>query len=112
MAYRFRIAPEALDDADRVFAWLAKRSPRKARQWYTGLFDAIETLKVHPHRCSLAPESDAFQQEIRQLFYGKRRSVYRILFTIRGDEIHVFRIRHGAQAFLEPGEPSNGGSEA
>jgi hypothetical protein len=45
------------------------------------------------------------------LFYGKRRGVYRILFAIRGDVVHVLTVRHSAQrgltgnqAWDEPGE--------
>jgi plasmid stabilization system protein ParE len=104
MAYRFNFAPRAVEDAETAYAWIARKSPRQAANWYIKLFEAIETLKLNPARCSLAPESEVFPEEIRQLLYGKRQNVYRILFAIRGDVIHILRIRHGAMRFLNPGE--------
>ncbi|HZW33521.1 MAG TPA: hypothetical protein VFF52_22570 [Isosphaeraceae bacterium] len=37
---------------------------------------------------------------MRVLLYGKRRGVYRVLFTIRGDTVHVLTVRHSAQRSL------------
>jgi hypothetical protein len=54
-----------------------------------------------PRACSLAPESDYFGREIRQLLYGKRQHKYRILFEIREQTVVVLRVRHGAQRPLE-----------
>jgi plasmid stabilization system protein ParE len=50
----------------------------------------------------LAPESDAFEMEIRQHFYGKRQHRYRILFTIEGKTVYVLRVLHGARRALNP----------
>lgn len=102
MEYRFRFAPQAVADAEEAYGWIAQQSPVRAARWYTKLFEAIETLKTNPSRCSLAPESDAFDEEIRQLLYGKRRGTYRILFTVRGHVVHVFRILHGSRQSLKP----------
>jgi plasmid stabilization system protein ParE len=57
-------------------------------------------LDQFPARCSLAPENEHFTQEIRQLLHGPRNDVYRILFTIQGDTVHVLHVRHGAQQHL------------
>ncbi len=53
-----------------------------------------------PARSSLAFENEYFDEEIRQLLYGKRGRLYRILFTIRDDEVYVLFVRHSAQAPL------------
>ena len=37
----------------------------------------------------LAPEDDEFSQEIRQMVVGR----YRVLFTIKGREVHVLHVR-------------------
>jgi hypothetical protein len=66
--------------------------------------EAIDSLKENPERCPLAPEADAFEVAIRQLLYGKRAGIYRILFTVHGSVVRVHHIRHGAQKFLEPPE--------
>ena len=51
---------------------------------------------------SLADEAADLGVELRQLLYGKRRNVYRILFTIEGGTVNVLRIRHAAQDRLTP----------
>ncbi len=36
------------------------------------------------------------------MLFGKRRHVYRILYTFDGTTIHVHRVRHAAQDRLSP----------
>jgi plasmid stabilization system protein ParE len=57
--------------------------------------DAIASLATFPKRCPLAPETVRFPFEVRQLLYGRKPHVYRILFTIEGDTVIVLHIRHG-----------------
>ena|SRR5437867_2123265 len=104
MEYRFRLAAKAVADAEEAHAWIARHSVQGAAKWYVELFDAIDSLKTFPARCSLAPESEAVDVEVRQLLYGKRRNVYRVLFTVQGDVVHILRIRHSARQFLTPDE--------
>ena len=42
-------------------------------------------------------DSAAYGQEVHVLIYGKRRGVYRVPFTIRGDTVHILTVRHSAQ---------------
>jgi hypothetical protein len=42
------------------------------------------------------------REEIRNLPYGKRRHAYRVIFTIRGDTVHVLHFRRGARQVLKP----------
>ena len=44
--------------------------------------------------------------EIRQLLYGRRGGVYRVLFTITGRDIRVLHIRHAAREALSAKELS------
>jgi plasmid stabilization system protein ParE len=53
-----------------------------------------------PSICSIAPESDYFGREIRQLLYGKRPQKYRVLFEFRDDRVVVLRVRHSSRRFL------------
>jgi plasmid stabilization system protein ParE len=39
---------------------------------------------------------------LRELLYGRRRNVYRILFTIDGQTVNILRVRHAAQDRLTP----------
>src|SRR5262249_34745237 len=60
-------------------------------------------LAKMPTRCPVSrADSQALGCEVRQLLYGKRRGVYRILFSIVGDTVWVLRIRHGAHGRLKP----------
>jgi plasmid stabilization system protein ParE len=105
MDYRIKLTLRAVDDAEQAHAWMAEHhSPMRAAKWYVGLFAAIESLRAFPHRCSLAPEADAFDEPVRQLLYGRRRGVYRILFVVRGETVNVLGIRHGAQRLLKSEE--------
>jgi plasmid stabilization system protein ParE len=104
MAFEVRVSAAADAEADAIYEWLAQRAPQGAVRWYNGLLDAIESLADFPRRCSLAPEDEHFDEEIRQLLYGKRRNVYRVLFTIRGNTVHVLHIRHASRRFLHEEE--------
>lgn len=64
--------------------------------------DAIDSLAVLPTRCALATETVFFDDEIRQLLYGKGSQRYRILFTIRRGVVIVLFIRHSAQDWVQP----------
>jgi plasmid stabilization system protein ParE len=61
---------------------------------------AFRSLEKRPRRCPLAPENAFFEEEIRQLIYGK----HRILFTVEGETVFVLRVRHSAQDYLKPEE--------
>ncbi len=96
MTYRIIVEVTAERDLESATHWLAQHSEPDARRWYMRVTKAIESLKQSPRRCPLAPENDAFPEEIRHLLHGKRRYVYRIVFSIRGNTIHILHIKHGA----------------
>ena len=63
---------------------------REARQWARQLRTSVfEQLRVVPKAFPLAPENDEFSEEIRQMIVGR----YRVLFTIKGREVHVLHVR-------------------
>ncbi|MGH7506602.1 MAG: type II toxin-antitoxin system RelE/ParE family toxin, partial [Longimicrobiales bacterium] len=76
------------------FTYLATAASLEvAVDWFNG----IEALKRMPGRCPEAPESEFFEDEIRQLLHHP----YRILFTIRGRSVHVLHVRHTARYRLD-----------
>ena len=77
-----------------------RQCPSSRRALVCGNRRDNQFLDQFPARCPLAPENEHFTQEIRQLLYGPRNDVYRILFTIQGDTVHVLHDRHGAQQHL------------
>ena len=104
--FQILIQPEAMEGIETAYRWIEADSPQRAHKWAKGLMEAIESLNFLPRRCSLAPENEVFAEEIRQHLYGKRGSVYRILFTIQLDTINILYIRHGAQQWVTPEDPS------
>lgn len=99
-AYRVEPTDKALLDAGGAYFWISERSEKAGLRWYEGLLKAFRSLEQNPLRCPLAPESAFFEQEIRQLIYGR----YRILFTVEGGTVLVLRVRHGVREYLKPEE--------
>ena len=58
------------------------------------LREAIGSLSELPLRCRVAPESRDSPVEVRQLLYGRKPHVYRILFGVDGDLVQVLHVRH------------------
>ncbi len=98
--YRVEPTDKALVDAGEAYFWINEQSVGAPLRWYEGLMKAFRSLEKNPLRCPLAPESAFFEEEIRQLIYGK----YRILLTVEGETVFVLRVRHSAQDYLSPEE--------
>jgi plasmid stabilization system protein ParE len=101
--YRVIVTPAADAEAMEAFHWYADRSLDAAEKWYAGLDRALNGLAVKPSRCPVSEEdSEVLDCEVRILLYGKRRGVYRIFFSISGDEVSVLRILHSSQGPIKP----------
>ena len=96
MTFRVETTAEAEREADAILEWLiSEHAGDTGVRWFWALEDAIESLAEFPKRCSLAPESAHFPFEVRHLLYGRPPHVYRILFTMDRNTVHVLHIRHG-----------------
>jgi plasmid stabilization system protein ParE len=102
--YKLIIQPPALEDIEAAYLYIRERAPFSADKWLAGLEKAILSLEQFPSRCGLARESTEFDEEIRQLLYGKRTGIYRILFVIRNTTIYVLHFRHGARDAISDDE--------
>jgi len=100
MKFAVEITNTAWAEIEEAYDWLAKRAPTAAARWKENLLAAIDTLESFPAGCSIAPESEYFGREVRQLLYGKRQHKYRVIFEIREKVVVVLRVRHGARRFL------------
>ncbi len=94
--YTVVIEPAATDDIRTAYLWYKNENPVAAEAWPAGIESAILKLEITPAARSIAPESVAFEREIRCLFYGRSRR-WCIFFTIEGDRVHVLHVRHGAR---------------
>jgi plasmid stabilization system protein ParE len=104
--YQVIILPSAERDIGEACEWLVEQDAEAAIRWYNRLPEVIFSLDMFPERCPLAPESEFFSLEIREIFHGRRQHKYRILFTVTESKVHVLHVRHGAQLALGETESS------
>ncbi|MGD0947011.1 MAG: type II toxin-antitoxin system RelE/ParE family toxin [Candidatus Binatia bacterium] len=103
MKYTVEVTETAEAELDAAYRWLRDQySPEYAVRWREGLVEAIGGLEAFPERCALAPEARFFRRKIRQLLYGKRHGVYRLLFEIQKRTVYLLHVRHAARRHLSP----------
>ncbi len=98
--YQVIILPSAERDIGEAYEWLVEQETEAAIRWYNRLLEVIFSLDTFPEHCPLAPESEFFNREIREIFHGRRQYKYRILFTVTKNAVHVLHVRHGARLAL------------
>jgi len=104
MRYRVRIETRAIRDIDEACGWIATRSSEAAERWFGAIESEIRSLEHFPERCPRAREADLFPYDLRQLVFGRHHGRYRIIFTVRGEIVHVLHIRHGARPTMDKAE--------
>lgn len=104
MSYQVYIQPNAEEEIEEAYLWIAERAPKTATRWFNKLADEIASLANFPERCAYAPENDVFDQAIRHLLFGRKGRTYRILFTIRDNQVRILHFRHWAKQTMKPEE--------
>jgi len=92
MKYRVITQPPAGQDIRSSLIWGRDHwGVEQARKWAQGIRKAIASLSTFPERYPLAPqlEQQELGSEVRQMVFQR----YRILFTIKGDSVHVLHVR-------------------
>jgi plasmid stabilization system protein ParE len=103
MRFQVRISARAERDVDDALDWFQRqRATTAGARWFAQLMARIDTLEKQPDRCRLADEASDVGIELRELPFGRRRGMYRILFEIQGQVVHILRIRHTARDALTP----------
>ena len=103
MNYRVVFTARARADVVEQFHCLLDRSPAAAARWYTGIEKAIAKLSTLPERHPIAQdETQQLGVTLHQMLYGRRPSVFRILFSIEGDTVTLHYVRHSARGPIEP----------
>jgi plasmid stabilization system protein ParE len=92
VAYKVIFRAQARDEAVEAAAYIADQGyPQSAEQWYGALEAAVASLSEMPHRCQYARENALIPgAELRQLIFKS----HRLIFTVRGDDVHVLHVRH------------------
>lgn len=100
MRYRVELSARAEADVKEAYDYIASHGPADPDDWKHGLEQKLTTLEHFPEACGFAPENDFSQAEIRQTLHGP----FRIVFTIRDQNVYVITVRHGARRFLRTGD--------
>ena len=101
MKYQVVVLRRAEQELDAAADWIAEYSPEAADRWFSAFVDALLSLEDDPQRCGLAPENVASSYELRQLIYRPRQGrTFRAIFTIKGNQVRVLRIRGAGQDLL------------
>lgn len=93
MNFRLRFHRQASLDLTDCYRWAARHAPFTALRWFRRFRDEIDTLEMNPELCSLAPENRRSSKVIRQLLYGRKPNVYRVVFFVESDLVHILRVR-------------------
>lgn len=100
---RVVVTPQAEKDIRAIYSRIRLEAPVAAARWRKEMRACIKTLARFPERSSLAPESETFNEPIRQMLYGRgNRGTYRILFSILEKTVFVLHVRHGSMNVLLP----------
>jgi plasmid stabilization system protein ParE len=100
LTFLVELTEQAEEEAEQAYLWIAERDPDGAARWWQGLVEAVLSLEQMPLRCALAPEDPYFEEEIRTLLYRRRIGQFRILFTVRGQQVQVPHIRSASRDVL------------
>lgn len=102
MTDRVMIEPRAERDIENAARWVLQesKSGTAALRWMRMIRGEIEALGKNPRRCPVDPDSEFYGEEVRVFLAGKRQGIYRVLFTIRNDFVHILTVRHSSRQTL------------
>lgn len=101
MSFDVRVSRRAERDADAIFEWLAQRSKEGAVRWYHSFLHSLWSLPTQVARCGIAKEAEKLNIDLRQIHFKTRRGlVYRSLFVIQDNVIHVVGVRGAEQDYV------------
>ena len=72
------------------------------------LLNQLFTANLMPlHRCPVIEEANELGREMRQLLYGKRSGIFRVIFDIRvtaegENQVRILCVRRGSRDRLQP----------
>lgn len=99
------LLPNAESDVDGILTYLAARSRQGADAWCKAWENVLRELRVRPQSFGLAPESDLYDEEIRHAHFKTRCGrMFRALFAIVDDTVHVLHVRGPGQDVVRPDE--------
>jgi toxin ParE1/3/4 len=83
--------PDARDDLAAIHKDIAQDSPSAAAAFVLRLVGSVARLSGFPESGRVVPEFGV--KSLRELIVGS----YRVVYRLRGEDIEIIRIRHGAR---------------
>jgi plasmid stabilization system protein ParE len=100
MSDRVVIHDAARRDMDEYLTWLHPRAPTTVANWFERLQSHIFALPDNWMSCPLALENRRTSRELRESHFGKLPNVFRIIFYLEADAVHVIRVRRAQRRLL------------
>jgi plasmid stabilization system protein ParE len=100
VGFEVHLQPFAEQDLGEAYDWAARHAPETASCWLRRFQEAIQSLSSNPERCGFAPERTKLKYELRQLLFGHKPNVFRVIFVIEEGAVWVLRIRRASRRFL------------
>jgi plasmid stabilization system protein ParE len=103
MTYLVEFATRAARDLEILYVEKNAAESHAAARWYNGLEQAVDALATYPNRCPVAREARRAKRKLRNLLYGKKPHVYRVIYEVEEGRqaVWVLTIRHGARRKLK-----------
>jgi plasmid stabilization system protein ParE len=106
MPYLVEFATRAIVDLEILYQEKNAAESHAAARWYNRLEQAVYALASHPLRCPVAPEVKKMKRKVRQLLYGDKPHIYRVIYEVDEERlaVRILTIRHGARQKLKPSD--------
>ena len=95
MDFKVFLSEVALNDLERIVAYIAPFNPLAAEQLGNQLLDAALSLHTFPERGRMVPEFR--QPELREIIFRSYRIIFRMNHT--DQSLEIVRFWHGARGF-------------
>ncbi|HEC98486.1 MAG TPA: type II toxin-antitoxin system RelE/ParE family toxin [Nitrospirae bacterium] len=83
--------PQSLDDIEAIANFIARDSSYYARMFTIKVFEAVDRLELFSESGRIVPELN--RKEIREVFFGN----YRIIYRIKDELIEILTVYHSAR---------------
>lgn len=101
MRRQVRVNAEARCDLGRDVRYIACTvSGAAADRWYDAISRTMESLADEAETWPEADEAERFGINLRFRIHGKKRHVYRILYTYDDETVIIHRVLHAAQDWI------------
>ena len=98
MPRELRLRPRVVIDVARIARSIGRTVSASAGQrWRDQVETAIRALANDADQWPEAEEAEPLGRDLRCRLIGRRRHIYRILFTINENTVTVHQVRHAAQ---------------